>query len=77
MKTSSVTVNVVIIVGCILLFMIPLPALLTYGSKQYSISEEGSNALCYVRSIFTHFVHVQHMHNFIGKLLSGHRNNFA
>ena len=49
MKTSNVTINVVIIVACILAFMIPLPLLLTFGYNQYDINEEESSALCYVR----------------------------
>ena len=45
MKTSSVTVNIVIIVGCMMIFMGSLSILLTYGTKQYDINEEESKAL--------------------------------
>ena len=51
MKTSSVTVNIVITVSCMMIFMGILPILLTYGAKHYGINEEESNALCYVRSL--------------------------
>ena len=54
MKTSSVTFNVMIIVGCMLVFMIALPTLLTYGAKQYDISETEFSALCHVRLISVH-----------------------
>ena len=49
MKTSSVTFNVMIIVGCMLVFTIAVPTLLTYGAKQYDISETEFSALCHVR----------------------------
>ena len=57
MKTSSVTVNVVVIVGCTMISTSILAILLTYGVKQYGISEGESSALCYVRSIFAHTLH--------------------
>ena len=49
MKTSSVSFNVMIIIGCMLVFMIGVPALLTYGAKQYNINEAEFSALCHVR----------------------------
>ena len=60
MKTSSVTVNIVIVVGCMMIFMGTLPLLLIYGAEQYDIDEEESiaSALCYVRSILAHTLHV-------------------
>ena len=61
MKTSSVTVNIVIIIGCMMIFMGSLSILLTYGTKQYDINEEESKALCYVRTILAHTSHV-HVH---------------
>ena len=68
MKTSSVTVNVVITVGCMVIFMGTLMILLTYGVKQYGISEGESTALCYVRSIFLHILYVlQYIHDFISR----------
>ena len=72
MKTSSVTINVVITVGCMMLFMTGLPLLLIYGAKHYNLSEKDSSALCYVRSIFVHiYFTCSYIHNFIGTSLSG------
>ena len=58
MKTSSVTVNIVIIVGCMMIYMGSLSILVTYGAKQYDINEKESSALCYVRPNFAHTLHV-------------------
>ena len=73
MKTSSVTVNVVVTVGCMVIFMGTLMILLTYGVKQYGISEGESTALCYVRSIFcTYFMcYSTSMISYVGKSLYG------
>ena len=58
MKTSSITVNTVIIFSCMLIFMGSLSVLLTYGTNQYDINEKESKALCYVRSILAYTSHV-------------------
>ena len=58
MKTSSVTVNIVIVIGCMMMFMGTLPLLLLYGVEQYDVNKEESNALCYVRSTLAHTSHV-------------------
>lgn len=49
MRTSSVTFNIMIIIGCVMVFMLPLPVILTYGAKQYDISETEFIVLCHVR----------------------------
>ena len=72
MKASSVSFNIMIIVGCIMVFTIPIPVLLTYGAEQYNISDTEFSALCHVSRIFTHIhvlaCYVQHS---IGELFSG------
>ena len=72
MKTSSVTINVVIIVGCMMLFMTGLPLLIIYGAKHYNLSEKESSAPCYVILIFvTTYFTCSYIHIFIGTSLSG------
>ena len=52
MKTSSVSFSLMIIFGCILVFTIPIPVILTYGADQYHINEAGFSALCHVKLKF-------------------------
>ena len=58
MKTSSVSFSLMIIVGCILVFTIPIPVILTYGADQYHINEAGFSALCHVKLKFYTYPHV-------------------
>ena len=58
MKTSSVMINVAIIVSCMMLFMTNVLLLTIFGSKKYKFSGKVSNALCYVRLIFVRTSHV-------------------
>ena len=51
MKTSSVTFNIMIIVGCVLVFMVTIPILLIYGANQYNINKTEFTVLCQVSTL--------------------------
>lgn len=49
MKSSSLTLNLVIIVACNLIFFTNVLRLLVYGAGKYDIGDTTSSALCQVR----------------------------
>ena len=71
MRASSVSFNMMIIVGCIMVFAIPIPVLLIFGAVDYNISETEFNALCHVSWIFTHIHVIGYVQYSIGELFSG------
>ena len=48
-KTSSLTLSLASIVGCGMVLLSAIPALLTFGAEHYEIDETQFNTLCQVR----------------------------